>query len=331
MNLDIDTLLASVTAELPGGSALDYDADFLELEREMRGVPEQQYGETLVRAQDPNWPAVLQMARALLVRSKDFRLAVVITRALARLHGPRGMEEGLTLVIAMTRRYWHDGHPTLLDDGEEDLLPRSNALADLAAMRGLPDDLRCAEVSSRQLGKLALGTLERIAQSRGDAGSEPLQREQLPRFLRDEQESGNQDLLALPRVRERIHELRDLLLPSLGVEHTPDFTGIIGLIDLITPTGSGCEHLGQPEAPPAPASLAKDGPGTSKANSRSDAIAMLDEVCEYLERSEPANPAPLLIRRARKMIGQDFLAILRDLAPAGVQQAETIAGLTRQE
>lgn len=332
MTLDMDVLLAPVAADQPGGKALDYDNDFLELEREMQGTPEQQYGDTLIPAQEPDWSTVLQSARALLARSKDFRLAVAITRALTRLHGPRGTAEGLALVIAMANRYWQDGHPALHEDGEEDLLPRGNALAALGAASGLPSDLRGAEIGSRQMGKLTLGTLERIALSREDVSGEPLQRDQLPRFLRDELESGNQDLLALPCIRERAQTLRGLLVPALGTEHAPDLSSILALTELLAPSTSAVEQVSDESSELAVTEVpATPRLGPAGATSRSDAIAMLDAVCEFLERNEPANPAPLLIRRARNMIGQDFLAILRDLAPAGLQQAELIAGLSRQD
>jgi type VI secretion system protein ImpA len=43
--------------------------------------------------------------------------------------------------------------------------------------------------------------------------------------------------------------------------------------------------------------------------------------------NEPSNPAPLLIRRAQRLIGSDFLDIMRDLAPESLVQINTIAGL----
>lgn len=58
---------------------------------------------------------------------------------------------------------------------------------------------------------------------------------------------------------------------------------------------------------------------------------MLDAVCAYLEEAEPANPAPLLIRRARQMIGKDFVSILKEIAPDGLHQVEMIAGISAKE
>jgi type VI secretion system protein ImpA len=59
---------------------------------------------------------------------------------------------------------------------------------------------------------------------------------------------------------------------------------------------------------------------------REDAIALLDAVCAFLERTEPTNPAPLLIRRARGLMGKDFLAVMQDLAPDSLAQIHLIAG-----
>jgi type VI secretion system protein ImpA len=66
---------------------------------------------------------------------------------------------------------------------------------------------------------------------------------------------------------------------------------------------------------------------TGELRNRQDAIRLLDTVCEFLMQSEPSNPAPLLIRRAQRLIGSDFLDIMRDMAPDGLGQIEVIAGL----
>jgi hypothetical protein len=51
---------------------------------------------------------------------------------------------------------------------------------------------------------------------------------------------------------------------------------------------------------------------------REDAIRMLDRVCEYMERTEPASPAPLLIRRAQRLMNKSFVEIIEDLTPDSV-------------
>jgi type VI secretion system protein ImpA len=65
-------------------------------------------------------------------------------------------------------------------------------------------------------------------------------------------------------------------------------------------------------------------PGTIA--SRDDALRMLDRVCEWIERNEPSHPAPLLIRRAQRLMTKSFVEIIRDLAPDGMSQVQMLAG-----
>ncbi|MCK8322717.1 type VI secretion system protein TssA, partial [Erwinia amylovora] len=60
--------------------------------------------------------------------------------------------------------------------------------------------------------------------------------------------------------------------------------------------------------------------------SRSDAQLMLEKVKQYFSQHEPSHPAPLMIERVHRMIELDFMDIIRDLAPDGVHQLETIFG-----
>ena len=81
----------------------------------------------------------------------------------------------------------------------------------------------------------------------------------------------------------------------------------------------------------AGAARAGDARGAAGINSREDAIRELERVCAYLERHEPANPAPLLVRRAQRLLKMNFLDILRDLAPEGMSSIEKIAGVPPAE
>ena len=65
--------------------------------------------------------------------------------------------------------------------------------------------------------------------------------------------------------------------------------------------------------------------------SRDDVLRMLTKICDYYARHEPASPVPLLLERAKRMLAMNFLDILRDLAPDGVSQAETVLGKSEEE
>ena len=60
---------------------------------------------------------------------------------------------------------------------------------------------------------------------------------------------------------------------------------------------------------------------------RDDAVRALEKVCEWIELNEPSNPAPLLIRRAQRLMSKNFMDIIRDLVPDGVDTIAKLAGV----
>lgn len=338
--IDVESLLAPIDAERACGTELDYDADYLTLERSVEGQPERQYGDTVIPAEGPDWSLVLRQASSLLGRSKDFRLTVFIARALTRKHGLPGAAEGLRLTLELALRHWTEAFPSLTVDGEDDPLPRGNALSSLTASGGLLGDLRAAALPTRQMGALDLGILEKVAAGRDAAGSAPIARHQIEPLLLEEIGHGNPHLAALLELRATAHELDHLCREQMGASEAPDLQSLTAWIDQVYPPhlqrraagGDAADDNATPAADDASAASsagAVAGGLPRRALTRQDAVQMLDAVCKFLEETEPANPAPLLIRRARGLIGMDFLQILRELAPDGLAQAELLAGTNR--
>src|ERR1700674_4946780 len=82
--MDIEVLLAAIAPDSPCGPALEYDPDFMALYQAGRGNPEQQFGSTIVPAEEPDWTNVRKRSEALFPRTKDLRVAVLLLRALAK-------------------------------------------------------------------------------------------------------------------------------------------------------------------------------------------------------------------------------------------------------
>ena len=118
--IDLDQLLAEASESPPCGPDLEYDAAFLELEQAARGKPEQQYGDTLVPAEEPAWPQVRRLAEGLLGRSKDLRIAALFTQALVTTEGFPGLKAGCDILNGLIERYWEQVHPQLDPDDEDD-------------------------------------------------------------------------------------------------------------------------------------------------------------------------------------------------------------------
>jgi len=69
--------------------------------------------------------------------------------------------------------------------------------------------------------------------------------------------------------------------------------------------------------------------GVGDIRTRADAVRALDRVCDFLAQNEPTNPAPLLIRRAQRIMTMSFLEIIQDLAPEAAGQVQNITGASQ--
>ena len=49
-------------------------------------------------------------------------------------------------------------------------------------------------------------------------------------------------------------------------------------------------------------------------------------IISYYERSEPSSPVPLLIKRAKRLVGKSFVDIIRDISPDAMSQVQMVSG-----
>ena len=70
---------------------------------------------------------------------------------------------------------------------------------------------------------------------------------------------------------------------------------------------------------------------SSGVNNRQDVVRMIDLICDYYRRAEPSSPIPVLLERARSLVDKNFLDVVRDLVPAGLDQAQIFQGSTDEE
>jgi type VI secretion system protein ImpA len=70
-------------------------------------------------------------------------------------------------------------------------------------------------------------------------------------------------------------------------------------------------------------------PASGDIRDRDDAARQLERICLFFERTEPGNPAPLLIRRAQRLMNKSFVEIIQELAPESEQQIRHLAGLKK--
>ena len=327
----VGTLLEPVAGDAPSGPDLEYDPAFLALAVAAEGKPEQQFGDTIIAAVESDWADVATQAEALLARSKDLRPAVLLLRAATRAQGLAGTRLGLELLSGLLERFWDSVHPQLDADDDNDPTMRLNALAALNDDSALVRDLYEARLGvAAGIGPIRVRDL---AIARGlltpaDDAS-PLSAAAV--------QGGLDDILAgAPETADTMRGLGAMLgrLSGLVAERSTrgeglDLGRLKGITHLLAQAAPGAaeavsQDAAADEAVGAPAAARTAAPG--EIHTRQDALLALDRVIHYLEQAEPGNPAPLLITRAKQLIGVSFLDIMANLAPNALETIEVITG-----
>jgi len=331
--LDLEELLLETKESSPCGPNLEHDLAFFELEEAARGKLEQRVGDAVKPAEDPNWRKVAELAQALLLRTKDLRVAVHLTRALSRTEGVPGLAAGLGLIHGLLERYWDRLYPLLEADNSDDPTERLNAVAPLADPETLIKDLRAINlVNSREHGQLQARDVEialgRIAPTL-TAGVNPSRGlAQIHAQIAAAFASDQTVPAALRQARESTLAIQGVILDRVGadraIELKPLAQSLENLLEVCdtalgVPSGAAREPSGQ-----APDVIRAGISG--EISTREEAVRMLDLVCGYLERHEPSNPAPLFIRRAQRLMTKNFVDIVRDLLPDSLSNLERLAG-----
>lgn len=332
--VDLQSLLTPLADERPSGDDLVYDPQFMALERAGAGRPEVEYGDKKYPAEPPDWPTVVELALQLAQRTRDLRLAVWLVRGGARLHGLTGAAQGLALLRGLLERHWATVHPKLDASDNDDPTMRLSAIAPLLATSAGLADLRAATVAPLRGGL----TVRDLELGLGRASPDP--GEAVPTESGVLQALGEL-LKAHPQVADDARTAHDCgLAIAAGLEQrlrsdqVPDTSALLALLKVVTDAVARCRG-GAATAPSAgvpggnTALAAPTVPGAGAILNRADVVRELERVCAWIEDNEPSNPAPLLIRRAQRLINMSFIDIIRDVAPDGLSQVERLAGLDK--
>lgn len=338
--IDVDAFLSPLAEDAPSGENLEYDPDFLALEAAARGKPEQEYGDTRIEAEEPDWKDIEQRALALLGRSRDLRPAMLLTRALTRNQGIAGLAQGLDLSARLVDEMWDTVHPQLDPDDDNDPLMRINALSALVDEQGLLRDLRAAGLVT--VPGFGTCTVRQVEQALGllevSGGDETLSSTQIEGMVRDAAARGetNEAQAALDHLQKLVRVIDE----RVGSDRSLDARALVARLTPIAnmwanATGGATDPAGTGPAPEsgaaAPGARAGGAGAAGELRSREDAVRLLGKVCEFIERTEPTNPAPLLIRRAQRLMTMSFVDIMREMAPEGMDSISKIAGLAGGE
>jgi type VI secretion system protein ImpA len=339
----LQSLLLPVGEAAPTGEDLEYDADFMALERAAAPKAERAVGDAVKAAEEPDWDRVKTLAEALLARAKDLRVAVHLSTAWMRTGGLPGWASGLILIRGLLEQYWDGVYPQLdADDGDDptarvnSIVPLGDALSVLGYFRTTPfvQSPRLGRFSLRDL-RIANGTLK-ISAAESSEGLPTMtdieaccmdcpeleliasleavslimeQAKAIDAIFNEHVGTAGPDLKAL---LSDSYELKKFI-GSQAASRSPAQDSISDLSD---------ESSGEAGSPMSGGVAASSG----RIQSAEDVRRRLDELCDYYARIEPSSPIPLLLRRAQRLVGLSFVDLLQNLAPGGINELRVVSG-----
>lgn len=333
--IDVEQFLSDLSADDPCGPDLEYDAAFLELTRIAQGRPAQEMGGQVIPGEEPDWREVRSRATSLLGRSRDLRAATLLTRALLRTDGLEGFADGLALLTGLIERHWAGVHPRLDPDDGNDPAIRVNTLlvlADrdltLAALRSLPlaDSRRVGRYNLRD-HEIATGALPTPAEGGADTATIDAA------FLDMDVALLQATAEAAARALDQLKALEAALDAQAG-SASADFTaarGTLRAMSLLLTQQLARRGVGEAAdgegAEMTTGTDAGGGQSVGGIRTREDVVRVLDQLCDWYQRTEPSSPVPLLLQRAKRLVTKNFVELMQDLSPGGMSELKTIAGL----
>jgi len=337
MDINVEALLLAFDGDSACGDDLEYDPDFIELESLSKPKEEQQVGDSVLAAEEVDFPKVGTMALGILERSKDLRAAVFLAEACLHTHGFVPFERVLAYIHGAVERYWDCVHPALDEDDDDDPTMRVNALRGLVGPDTVLRAVRRAPLTeSRAMGRFSLRDISIADGEISPAeGQDPIDHATISAAFQDTDADVMTGIReAVSNARAHIKAMTAILDENVGALG-PDFSELDAAlykaqnaISNVLGSSETADELppeNNTDADGAPAPQAASGSGAI--NTRDDVTRMLDKMCEYYARNEPSSPVPILLQRARRLVAADFVTIMKDMASDGMNQVRTIGGL----
>jgi type VI secretion system protein ImpA len=335
-----DLLLEPISPENPVGDDLSASGALFELETMVMGKPETQFSQ----AEEADWRAVSEKCVELLAKSKDLRVAVILTATLLRTEGLAGFSNGLGLVRGLLEKYWDAFYPRLDPEDNNDPQERVNVLNNLAAPIATSGDplrvlstLRMVPVTqSREAGNWGLGA---VLASRSDEPV-PEGQEAPPSVGMVEgafRDTPRETLAAVAEaVAEALAHIEAIdahfsqtvvspVTPSLGAL-ADDLKSLRSTVEPYLETGA--DESGDAQTGTADAENPAGGGGrlSGAINSRQDAVRALDLIIAFYQRNEPSSPIPFLLGRVRRLVPMNFVDLIKDLTPEALEKFSLLTG-----
>jgi type VI secretion system protein ImpA len=348
--LNVSELLKPISEDVPSGENQEYAECFLALERASQPGEERQVGDDIIPAEEPNYVTVSELAEEVMKLSHDLRAAVQMAHAELRLGNMDDFAEVTKYVRGCIEDNWDTCHPQLDADDDNDPTMRVNSLLELSSSNTIIRALRLVPLTnSAAFGRVCLrdvmvaqGEMERpsdMEKSLDLATVNAAFSDTAEENLKEKAEAAKVALENLKAIEDKFNTE----IPGLG----PSFAEVNKVLEKIILRLEGAndaqdsaassedkgenteiindevEGVSSAQSPTLVASVA-----VGAIRSIADVKKTLDQVITYYEKNEPSSPVPVLIKRAKRLVGADFVSIIKDIAPNGMDNVEIVAGIT---
>jgi type VI secretion system protein ImpA len=331
MALTAEALLEACSEDQPCGEDLSYDSERSEIELafESGGSSDPDAPEAV----EIDWRPVLKQIEAQFSRTKDIWLAVYLCRAGARSGALEVVEVGAQTLAGLFERYWDGVHPTLDELGVPGRKAPCDALARRTEFLGPLE--RAILISHPRLGSYSGADVERF-RSGGDG------EDGYGMFRAALDDLGAE---ALQQALERLKSIEDgfrradrVFTANANGEQPPNFSPtyevlgrlqrgltafVPGADDAANDDAGADDNVGASSGGSAGAASG-GGRLSGKVDSREDVTKAIDAIMDYYRRREPSSPVPLALERAKAWVTLDFMSVLKDIAPDGVDEATKV-------
>lgn len=339
-----DELLEPVSDAFACGDDLEYDPAFIMLQAAVAPSAPVQYGDFVETPASVNWAEAERECEAMLARTKDLRVAIILLRAAVRLRGAAGLRDGMVFLQALLERYGNGLHPLPYFDGQWDPITFANALAALADAEGALTDVREIPLPKAAGVQLQLRDIEKaMAMPRQKDALSP---ESVTRMLKELAARGEAVVLALGDAHVRLAQIAAWAASGLKAD-APNldplsrllqpFSEMDRLVEAAPPAqstapvaemravGSGTiapssEPSTAPEIPKPIAhattmAASHTAPAAPIAPTldRWTALATMRQVREWFEDNEPSSPVTVMLREAERMVGKRFSELAQSI------------------
>lgn len=340
---DFSIFETPISTQTPAGIDIEYDSRFLEIQRLSEGKPEQQFGDTIIEGEGPDWATIEKLCTQLLSESKDLRVLCFYTQALTARYGIAGFKAGCEAISKNIDNYWDEIYPLMVDeDNEPDSFYRINALNLLLSEVGVIKQLNNAKLLNNALSGMEI-TFKQALMLLHDSSAIDYHggKDRLILDIQIAVDSGKQELLLLKDALSFIENIEQIYENNIKDNQTLSFEIIKNPIYLIlsfeseTPLEIGLQENSymqlneQIQSSRAPTKT-EDWRKVSLSD-RKDVELMLEKICMYFEDFEPSHPAPLLIRRVQRLMKMNFYDIVKDISPENLEKLDILIGKPLEE